>query len=164
MSNTKYLLFKGKTYEKLINYFDEYLIPTFGVSLYYKFNIKDKELENHYVINLMDKDFDENAIEVYKDHLDILKDDRKRNDTSGIRWPYEILMNNIKSYKEYIKNYNKDSIYENFHDVDIRNNIERIIKGESRILEKAYLFVRKKASKYFDVEHIKEVDLLSNDL
>ena len=112
----------------------------------------------------MDKDFDENAIEVYKDHLDILKDDRKRNDTSGIRWPYEILMNNIKSYKEYIKNYNKDSIYENFHDVDIRNNIERIIKGESRILEKAYLFVRKKASKYFDVEHIKEVDLLSNDL
>ena len=164
MSNTRYLLFKGKTYEKLINYYDEYLIPTFGISLYYRFNIQDKELEHHYFTNLLEKDFDENAIEVYKEYLDILKDERKRKDSTGNSWPYEILMNNIKSFKEYIKNYNKVRIYEYFQDVDIRNHIVRIIKGESRILEKAYSFVRKTASKYFDVESVKEIDLLNHDL
>ena len=164
MTNARYLLFRGKTYEKLVNYYDEYLIPAFGISLYYRFNIQDKELEHLHFINLLDKDFDEYAIEIYKDHLNILKDERERNDTSGNGYPYEILMNNLKSFKEYIKNYNLDRIYEYFQDAEIRNHIARIIKGESRILEKAYSFVRKKASKYFDVEHVKEVDLEDHDL
>lgn len=77
-SNAKNLLFLGKTYEKLINYYDEYLIPTFGVSLYYRFDIIDKDLEHQYLMNVIEEDFEENAVEVYKQNIDILKDENRK--------------------------------------------------------------------------------------
>ena len=164
MTNARYLLFTGKTYEKLVNYYDEYLIPAFGVSLYYKFDIQDPDLEFDHHINLVDKDFDEDAIEIYKDNSKILKDDRNKNGTVSNGWAYELLMNNIKTFKEYLKDFNLDRIYQYFQDVNTRNHIARTIKGEYDILENAYLFVRKKASKYFDVDKVKEEDVVDPEL
>lgn len=153
-SNAKNLLFHGKTYEKLTNYFDEYLIPTFGISVYYRFDIIDRDLEHQYFMNVIEDDFDENAVEVYKDNLNILKDEKRKNNTVGYGYLYEILINNIKSYNEYIKNFNLDKIYEYIEEPEIRTHITRIIKGETKMLESAYSFARRKASKYIDLNSI----------
>lgn len=154
-SNQMNLLFQGKTYEKLIDYYEEYLISTFGISVYYKFDIIDKDLEHQYFINLLEEDFDENAIEVYKDNIKILKDERG-NDANNVTYGYlyEILMNNVKSYNEYIKNFNLDKVYQYFEEPDNRKHIVRILKGETKILQKGFDYVRKKASKYVDLNSV----------
>ena len=154
-TNQRNLLFLGKTYEKLFYYYDEYLISTFGISVYYRFDIIDKDLEHQYFINLLDEDFDENAVEVYKDNIKILKDERN-TDSGNLTYGYlyEILMNNVKSYNEYIKNFNIEKVYEYFEEPDIRTHIARILRGETKVLEKGFAFVRKKASKYVDVNSV----------
>ena len=153
-TNQRSLLFEGKTYEKLTNYFDEYLIPAFSISLYYRFDIVDKDLENQYFINLKEDDFDENAVEIYKDNINILKDEHRKDNNVTYGYLYEILLNNIKSYNEYIKNFNLDKIYEYIKEPDSRAHIARIIKGESYILEKANSLVRKRAAKYIDLNNV----------
>ncbi len=94
MSNARRLLFEGRTYPELNYYFDEYLIPAFGISLYVKFNIEDPDLEFNNYINLIEEGYEEDAIYIYKEHLDILKRDEPIEDKSGKGWPYEILLNN----------------------------------------------------------------------
>ena len=151
MSNARRLLFEGRTYPELNYYFDEYLIPAFGISLYVKFNIGDPDLEFKNYINLLDEGFEEDAIYIYRKHLDILKRDDLPEDNSGKGWPYEILLNNIKAFKEYIANFGKDKIYEYFEDKEDRINIERIILGDKKILDKAYADTELKAANYIDL-------------
>ena len=158
-TNARNLLFQGKTYEKLTNYFDEYLIPAFGVSVYYRFDIIDRDLEHQYFINLMEEDFDENAVEIYKENINILKDEnRKQNDSVSYGYLYEILINNIKTYYEYLKNFKLDKIYEYIKEPEIRTHIARIVKGEFKMLEKGSAFARKKASQYVDLNSIVKED------
>jgi len=165
MSNPKRLLFEGRTYEELIDYFDEYLLPIFGVSLYINFKIEDPELEYKYFMNLTEEDFDEYPVAEYSEHLDILKNsDYNRTDKSGKGYPYEILINNIKSYKEYLNNFNLGTIYSYFEKIDDRVNIERIIKGEAKILNKAYEFALKKAAKYIDLKSRTPINYNISDL
>ena len=155
-SNARYLLLEGKTYEKLINYYDEYLLPAFGIAVTNRFDINDPDLEDRYYLNLMDNDFDETAVEWYKDNIDILKDgNRKENVTSSYGYLYEILLNNLKAYNEYLKNFNSQRIYEYFKEPEIRIHVARIVKGESKILEKAYSFAQKKASKYINLNSVR---------
>ena len=151
MSNAKRLLFEGKTYEELNYYFDEYLIPAFGISLYVKFNIMDSDLEFNNYLNLLESDFTENAVDIYNEHRDILKDDRNREDDTDLGWPYEILLNNIKAFNIYMQNFTNDKIYEYFEEKEERINIERVIIGDRKILEQAYKKAERKASKYIDL-------------
>ena len=151
MSNARRLLFEGRTYPELNYYYDEYLIPAFGISLYVKFNIGDPDLEFNNYINLLDEGFEEDAIYIYRKHLDILKRDDLPEDDSGKGWPYEILLNNIKAFKEYIANFGKDKIYEYFENKEDRINIERIILGDKKILDKAYEDTELKAGNYIDL-------------
>ena len=60
-------------------------------------------------------------------------------------------MNNIKAFKEYIANFGKDKIYEYFEDKEDRINIERIILGDKKILDKAYADTELKAANYIDL-------------
>lgn len=151
MSNARRLLFEGRTYPELNYYFDEYLIPAFGISLYVKFNIGDPDLEFTDYINLLEEGYDEEAIYIYRKHLDILKRDNATEDVSGKGWPYEILLNNIKAFKEYIANFGKDKIYEYFEDKEDRINVERVIMGDKKILDKAYEETELKAAEYIDL-------------
>ena len=105
-------------------------------------------------MNVIEEDFDENAVEVYKQNIDILKDENRINNTEGYGYLYELLINNIKSYNEYVKNLNMDKIYEYIDEPEIRTHIVRIVKGESKMLESAYSYVRRKASKYIDLNSI----------
>ena len=60
-------------------------------------------------------------------------------------------MNNIKAFKEYIANFGKDKIYEYFENKEDRINIERIILGDKKILDKAYEDTELKAGNYIDL-------------
>ena len=151
MSNARRLLFEGRTYPELNEYFDEYLIPAFGISLYVKFNIEDPDLEFNNYINLIEEGYEEDAIYIYKEHLDILKRDEPIEDKSGKGWPYEILLNNLKAFKEYIVNFGKDKIYEYFKEKEDRINIERVLLGDKKILTKAYEDTEIKAGEYIDL-------------
>ena len=158
MPNERSLLFEGKTYEELIDYYDEYLISAFSPSLYYKFDIQDNDLEYKYIINLAEEDFDEYAINFYKDNTEVFKFDKdfkgsKNFESDG--WAYEILLNNIKAYKQYITDFKLDKIYEYFDDIKIRIDIERIIKGETKFIKKAYSDAMKKAGKFLNVTSTK---------
>ena len=102
MSNARRLLFEGRTYPELNYCFDEYLIPAFWISLYAKFNIGIPDLEFNNYINLLYEKFEEDAIYIKKDDLP--------EGDSGKGWSYEILLNNIKAFKEYIANFGKDKI------------------------------------------------------
>ena len=153
ISNPKRLLFDGRTYEELTDYFDEYLLPIFGFSLYINFKIEDPELEYKYFMNLTEEDFDEYPVAEYSEHLDILKShDDNRTHKTGKGYPYEILINNLNAYKEYLNNFNLETIYSYFEKINDRINIERIIKGEAKILNNAYEFAQKKASKYINLK------------
>ena len=48
MSNINRLLLEGKTTEKLVNYFDEYLISAFSPGLYYSYGINDVDYFKNY--------------------------------------------------------------------------------------------------------------------
>jgi hypothetical protein len=162
MSNARRLLFEGRTYPELNYYFDEYLIPAFGISLYVKFNLDDPDLEFTNYINLLEDGYEEDAINIYKDHLDILKRDDPVEDKSGKGWPFEILLNNLKAFKEYIISFGKDKIYEYFDDKDVRINVERVILGDKKILEKAYEETELKAGEYIDLNSRKTDDSEDN--
>jgi hypothetical protein len=73
MSNAQRLLFEGRRYPELIDYFDEYLIQAFGISLYVRCNIEDPDLKFSNYTNLMDEGFEEDVIYIYKEHHDTLK-------------------------------------------------------------------------------------------
>ena len=104
-------------------------------------------------MNLTEEDFDEYPIAEYIEHLDILKShDDNRTDRTGKGYPYEILINNLKAYKEYLNNFNLGTIYSYFEKINDRINIERIIKGEAKILNNAYEFAQKKAAKYINLK------------
>jgi len=162
MSNARRLLFEGRTYPELNYYFDEYLIPAFGISLYVKFNLDDPDLEFTNYINLLEEGYEEDAINIYKDHLDILKRDDPVEDKSGKGWPFEILLNNLKAFKEYIISFGKDKIYEYFDDKDVRIHVERVILGDKKILEKAYEETELKAGDYIDLNSRKTDDSEDN--
>ena len=129
-SNIRRLLLEGKTNEKLYKYFPEYIIPAFSPGLYYKYKLTDESLRKYYY-NLKDKDFESKATSIYLDHVDVLDGDG--SDT----WAYTILALNLKYYKEYFERMNLSEIYEVFYDKDDRINIERIIRGEKRVIDRA---------------------------
>ena len=43
-------------------------------------------------MNVIEEDFDENAVEVYKQNIDILKDENRKNNTEGYGYLYELLI------------------------------------------------------------------------
>ena len=83
-------------------------------------------------------------------------------DKSGKGWPFEILLNNLKAFKEYIISFGKDKIYEYFDDKDVRINVERVILGDKKILEKAYEETELKAGDYIDLNSRKTDDSEDN--
>ena len=127
MSNARRLLFEGSTYPELNYYFDKYLVPAFGISLYVKFNIEDADLEFTNYINLIEENFEEDDIHIYKEHLDILKRVEPIEDKSGKGWPFEILLNNLKAFRIY-----SYKIYEYFKEKEDRVNVGRVIMGDKK--------------------------------
>ena len=132
MSNINRLLLEGKTTEKLVNYFDEYLISAFSPGLYYSYGINDVDYFKNYFVNLMDEDFDSKANNIYFETAEMLHGDGSDN------WAYDVQENNLHFYKEHFEKITKSQIYDIFYDKDDRINIERIYRGEKKVIDDAY--------------------------
>lgn len=146
MNNIKRFLYEGKTNEKLYDYYDEYNISAFSRGIYYYYKIKDNEdLKNIYV-NIKTKDFDSIITGIYLDYVGVLNGDG--SDT----WAYDVLDKNLKYYKEYFERITLSKIYEYFSDKDDRINIERIIRGEKKMIEKAIKRISKTINQFMQIQ------------
>jgi len=123
------LVLEGKTEEKLVNYFEEFWISAFSPGLYYQYGIQDIDFFRNYDINLLDKDFVSKCIKLYSDNAEYLN-----GDGSEI-WSYNVLESNLYFYKEHFDTITKTKIYEIFYNKDDRINIERIVRGEKKMIE-----------------------------
>ena len=146
ISNIRRLLLEGKTCEKLVNYFDEYMISAFSPGLYYSYGLNDIQYFKDYYINLKDEDFDSKANKIYFDKADMLGGDGSDN------WAYDVLENNLHFYKEHFEKITVSQIYDVFYDKDDRINIERIYRGEKKVIDDAYNKVIKIIDKFTEIQ------------
>ena len=144
-SNVRRLLCEGKTYEKLVNYFDSYYISAFGPGIYYQYKLKDEKFKNFY-INLLQKDFDSKATSLYFEYAGEMEGDG--SDT----WAYDVLNKNLLYYKELFERITLSKIYEYFKDKDDRINIERVLRGEKKVIEKALKRVSKTINQFMEIQ------------
>ena len=147
ITNAKKLIMEGKTSEKLVDYFTEYIVTAFSPGVYYHFGINDKSYFELYSVNLLEKDFDTQLLKIYKEHAELLQGDG--SDT----WGYDVLDINLNFYKEHFEEITLDKIYDIYYDSDDRINIERIIRGERNVVEKVY----DKANKIID-KHLEKIE------
>ena len=146
-TNIRRLLTEGKTNEKLVDYFDEYQLNAFSPGLIHKYEIKDIDYYKNIYINILEKNFDSKATNIYLDNVDILKGDG--SDT----WAYAILNSNLRYYKDYFETFTLSKIYDYFYDKDDRINVERIIRGEKKVIEKALKRVSKTIDQFMDFQN-----------
>ena len=147
LSNIRRLLLEGKTCEKLVDYFDEYLISAFSPGLYYSYGIKEIEYFRDYFINLKDEDFDSKANNIYFEKAEMLGGDGSDN------WAYGVLENNLYFYKEHFEKITVTQIYNIFYDRFDRINIERIYRGERKVIEEAYDKVNKIIDQFTEIQN-----------
>lgn len=147
ISNIRRLLLEGKTCEKLVDYFDEYLISAFSPGLYYSYGIKEIEYFRDYFINLKDEDFDSKANNIYFEKAEMLGGDGSDN------WAYGVLENNLYFYKEHFEKITVTQIYNIFYDRFDRINIERIYRGERKVIEEAYDKVNKIIDQFTEIQN-----------
>ena len=146
MSNIRRLLLEGKTCEKLLDYFEEYLISAFSPGLYYSYGINEIDYFKNYNVNLKDEDFDSKANNIYFENAEMLGGDGSDN------WAYGVLENNLHFYKEHFEKITIDKIYEIFYDKDDRMNIERIYRGEKKVIDEAYDKVNKIIDQFMEIQ------------
>jgi len=132
MTNIKRLLYEGKTYEELVNYFEKYEVTAFSPALYYHYGINEKDYFQNFYVNLLDKDFEAQFSKIYIDHQEMLTGDGSK------LWVYDIIDMNLNFYKEHFEGITKTKIFEIFYDKDTRVNIDRIIRGERKIIVDVY--------------------------
>jgi hypothetical protein len=137
-TNVERLIFDGETNPHYVNYRENYIIPAFSPGLYYKYDIDDINLYQIHFINLVEKEFDERALYIYRNYSKLFNAD------DGDAWAYGVLLENIEYYKKYVDSFNSTRINELFENTEDRMNLEKAFKGESKILEKAYKYIKNK--------------------
>jgi len=123
----------------MVNYKENYLIPAFSPGLYYKYDIDDIDLYVTHFINLADDKFDERALYIYKNYTNLFK----KNDNSDI-WAYELLLENINYYKDYVDTFNMEKIKKIFEDQVDQMHIDGAMKGEAKVLLKSAKYIQTK--------------------
>lgn len=146
MSNIRRLLLEGKTCEKLLDYFEEYMISAFSPGLYYSYGLNEIEYFKDYNINLKDEDFDSKANNIYFEKAEMLGGDGSDN------WAYGVLENNLHFYKEHFEKVTPNKIYEIFYDKDDRTNIDRIYRGEKKVIDEAYDKVNSIIDQFIEIQ------------
>ena len=137
-TNVERLIFEGESNPHYVNYRENYIIPAFSPGLYYKYDIDDINLYQTHFINLVEKEFDERALYIYRNYSKLFNAD------DGDAWAYGVLLENIEYYKKYVDSFNSTRINELFENTEDRMNLEKAFKGESKILEKAYTYIKNK--------------------
>ena len=143
-TNIMRLITEGQTSEKLVDYYPIYQISAFSPGLYYQYGINDKSYYDKYIVNILEEDIYSKLLNIYKNHSNLLQGDG--SDT----WAYDILEMNLNFYKEHFEGITMNKIYEIYIDSDDRINIERIIRGERKIIETIYDKANKIIDKYLE--------------
>jgi len=138
-TNVERLIFEGELNYYMVNYKENYLIPAFSPGLYYKYDIDDIDLYVTHFINLADDKFDERALYIYKNYTNLFK----KNDDSDI-WAYELLLENINYYKDYVDTFNMEKIKKIFEDQVDQMHIDGAMKGEAKVLLKSAKYIQTK--------------------
>ena len=112
--------------------------------MYYQYGINDKSYYDKYIVNILEEDIYSKLLNIYKNHSNLLQGDG--SDT----WAYDILEMNLNFYKEHFEGITMNKIYEIYIDSDDRINIERIIRGERKIIETIYDKANKIIDKYLE--------------
>ena len=147
-TNVERYIFEGELNYYLVNYKEKYIIPAFSPGLYYKYDIDDIELYNTLFINVAEDKFELKALDIYKNYTELFKNEIKnKGGENGDRWAYEILLENINFYKEYVDSFNNEKINGIFDDAIDRINIDRVMKGESKLLQKCSRHIQHKIDK-----------------
>lgn len=136
-TNIARLILEGKTNEQLVDYFKEYSISAFSPGLYYQYGISDIEYFKSYYVDILEKDFDKKLVKIYQENAELLNGDGTEI------WAYDIVELNMNFYKEHFEGITMEKIYDIYYDTDDRINIERIIRGERKIVLKAYEDINK---------------------
>ena len=136
MINTQLFLFKGKTYEQLIDEIPSYIVDAFSANTYYTYQFKEEQKDylDKFKIDLSFKDFDKRAIKLYKSIKEVFG---KQNDGSHLFY-YDVLRTNLAYFKETFEYDIEDKILDVFYKADDRVNIHRIRLGEQNLVNKCY--------------------------
>lgn len=142
-TNVEKFIWNGEVNQPYANYGEKYILPAFSPGLYYKYNIYDIELYKKYNIDLLSREFEIQAVQIYKNNSIFFTSDDKD------AWSYGVLLENIEFYKNYVENFN----FEIFKDFEDRNNIRIVMKGEAKLLGKAYNHVKLKYERLKIIEN-----------
>ena len=105
--------------------------------MYYQYGISDIDYFKTYYVNILEKDYDKQLVKIYQENAELLNGDGTEI------WAYDIVELNMNFYKEHFEGITMEKIYDIYYDSDDRTNIERIIRGERKIVLKAYEDVNK---------------------
>ena len=141
-TNVEKMLFEGQLNGYIVNYKENYIIPAFSPGLFYKYDLDDLDLYNNYIINLVELNFDEKAINLYKSHSKLF------NGNGTDVWACSILLENVEYYKNYISDLIKNRIKKIFENEFDRSHVERAMKGEEKLLTKSAGFIRNKLEQF----------------
>ena len=141
-TNVEKMLFEGQLNSYLDNYQKNYIIPAFSPGLFYKYDLDDLNLYNNYIINLEELNFEEKAINLYKNHSKLF------NGNGTDVWACSILLENVEYYKNYISDLIKNRIKKIFENEFDRSHVERAMKGEEKLLTKSAGFIRNKLEQF----------------
>ena len=126
--------------------------------MYYKYGINDKDYFQNFYVNILERDFDKKLVKVYQKNAALLKGDGNE------KWAYDIILLNLKFYKDLFEGITMDKIYDIYYDTDDRINIDRIIRGERKIIFKVYETIDKvKDILIEEVEIMKKTEKENND-
>ena len=137
-TNAGRLVFEGENNPHVVNFRENYIIPAFSPGLYYKYDIDDINLYQTHFINLVEEEFDQRAVYIYKNYSKLF------NGGDGDAWAYGIFLENIEYYKNYVNSLNSTVINELFENTEDRWNLVKAFRGESKLLEKAYKYIKNK--------------------
>ena len=104
--------------------------------------------------------FEEKAINLYKNHSKLF------NGNGTDVWACSILLENVEYYKNYISDLIKIRIQKIFENEFDRNNVERAMKEEEKLLTKSAEFIRNKLDQFkvIEIESKKKQEEKNTDL
>ena len=131
-TNAEKMVLEGTINSYYTDYHEPYLIPAYSPQLYYKYDIDDIELLQSHYFNILSHKFEKESMNYYKENYKIF------NGNYTNTWACNVLQENVGFYKDYVENLIQRTNELFNDDKEIRNNVEKALKGEIMNLNAKY--------------------------